>query len=315
MIESTLELRVAGRSVAATGVVTLDLAAADGQMLPAWSPGAHIDLHLPNGLVRQYSLCGQVRDRSRWRVAVLREPAGRGGSACVHDQLAVGDVVAGGGPRNHFVYTPAARSLFIAGGIGITPLLPMIDAAEADGVDWTLVYGGRTLDAMAFHEQLRALGDRVRLLPQDRHGLLPVRELLAAEPRETEVYCCGPEGLLAAVEAHHADRDPARLHVERFAPAERDPDAVDTTFTVTLQRSGRSLTVPADRSILQTLEEAGVEVESSCEEGSCGTCETPVRGGRPDHRDSVLTPVEREAGETMMVCVSRSLTAELVLDL
>lgn len=315
MIDGILDLRVASRGIAASGVVMLDLAAADGRLLPEWSPGAHIDLHLPNGLVRQYSLCGQVQDRMTWRVAVLREPEGRGGSACVHDDLAVGAVIPSGGPRNHFVYTPAARSLFIAGGIGITPLLPMIEAAGVDGTDWTLVYGGRTLEAMAFREQLQTHGDRVQFFPQDEHGLIPVRELLRAEPLETEVYCCGPEGLLAAVEAHHAQRHPARLHVERFGPPERDPGAVDTEFTVTLRRSRRSLTVPADRSILQTLEEAGVEVDSSCEEGSCGTCETPVSAGRPDHRDSVLTPAEREAGQTMMICVSRSLTADLVLDL
>ncbi|MFI5957539.1 PDR/VanB family oxidoreductase [Cryptosporangium sp. NPDC051539] len=315
MIGGTLALRVADRSVPAAGVVALDLVLADGRPLPEWSPGAHIDLHLPNGLVRQYSLCGPAGDRSRWQIAVLREPSGRGGSACVHDDLAVGDVVPGGGPRNHFAYTPSARTLFVAGGIGITPLLPMIEAAEAAGSDWRLVYGGRSLAAMAFREQLRAHGDRVRLLPQDEQGLIPVREMLRAEPRGTEVYCCGPEGLLAAVEHHHEGRDPARLHVERFTPAERDPDAVDLAFTVVLARSGRSLPVAADRSILQTLEDAGVEVESSCEEGSCGTCETAVRGGRPDHRDSVLTPAEREAGDTMMVCVSRSLTAELVLDL
>ncbi|MEW9550666.1 2Fe-2S iron-sulfur cluster-binding protein [Nonomuraea sp. NPDC050783] len=303
---------VHAREQVAEGVVTLELRDPAGGELPGWSPGAHIDLVLGGGdLVRQYSLCGDPADRTAWRIAVLREPAGRGGSAYVHDELRPGATVLARGPRNNFPLHPAARYLFIAGGIGITPILPMI--AAVGGARWRLAYGGRTATSMAFADELRAAhGDRVLLWPQDEHGLLDLDALLAEEPLDTLVYCCGPAPLLEAVEARCADRP---LHVERFTPKEAGEPVVAGAFEVELAVSGLTLTVPPDRSILQVVEEAGVPVLTSCREGTCGTCETPVLDGVVDHRDSLLTPEERAANDVMFVCVSRAACPKLVLEL
>ncbi|MFF3935817.1 PDR/VanB family oxidoreductase [Streptomyces phaeofaciens] len=307
------ELVVGEREFVAEGVLALTLRHPLGEPLPAWEPGAHVDLVLGPGLERQYSLCGDPADRTRWRVAVLREPAGRGGSALVHDQVRQGDKVRVRGPRNHFALRPAARYRFVAGGIGITPVLPMLAAAEAAGAEWTLLYGGRTRDSMAFTGELARYGDRVTVAPQDESGLLDLGPVLDALPVGTLVYCCGPGALLDAVE----ERCPAgALHLERFRPKERPAgEDGDGEFEVELDRSGLTLTVAPGVSVLDTVRAAGVEVLFSCAEGTCGTCETDVLDGTPEHRDSVLSPGEREAGETMMICVSRCRGRRLVLDL
>jgi ferredoxin-NADP reductase len=321
--EAERELIVAHRATAADGVIVLDLREPAGAPLPGWQAGAHIDLLLGPGLVRQYSLCGDPADTRTWRVAVLHETPGRGGSRYVHDSLPEGCAVRARGPRNHFALEPAGRYLFIAGGIGITPILPMLAAAEAAGTPWTLIYGGRTRASMAFRDELRSrYGDRVVFQPQDELGLLDLDELLGQPSADTLVYCCGPEPLLAAVESRCARWPDGALHVERFArrPAEleREPAglaAAAEAFEVELAQSGMLIRVSAETSILRAVEAAGVQVLSSCTEGICGTCETAVLGGVPDHRDSLLTPAERAAGDTMMICVSRSATPRLVLDL
>lgn len=299
-----IEVVVCRKETVADGVVALTLRRPDGEPLPEWAPGAHVDLVLRPDLMRQYSLCGDVADRSTWRVAVLREPAGRGGSAYVHDELSAGDRVCVSLPRNNFTLVDAARYLFVAGGVGITPLLAMIASVDRRGADWRLLYGGRTRASMAFRDELSVYGDRVLVLPQDETGLLDLSEV----DDGATVYCCGPEPLLAALERRCP---PGVLHVERFAPRQ----VSGAPFEVELARSGRTLTVPADRSVLAAVEEAGVAVLSSCREGTCGTCETDVLDGTPDHRDSLLTEQERAAGETMMICVSRSRGGRLVLDL
>ncbi|MFI5592365.1 PDR/VanB family oxidoreductase [Amycolatopsis sp. NPDC051758] len=305
-----LDVVLAAKEHLADDVVRLTLRDPDGAALPAWKPGAHLDLVLGPDLVRQYSLCGDPADRSVLQVAVLREPAGRGGSAYVHERLAAGETLRVRGPRNHFVLEPAPRYLFVAGGIGITPLVPMIAAAEAAGAGWRLLYGGRTRASMAFAAELGGrYGDRVELVPQDQLGLLDLDAAVAAEPGAA-VYCCGPEPLLTAMEDRCA---PGTLHVERFT-AKPDPGA-KTVFEVELAQSGRTLAVPADRSVLEVVEESGVPVLSSCREGTCGTCETGVLAGVPDHRDAVLTAAEQEAGDVMMICVSRCAGPRLVLDL
>ncbi|MFD5794627.1 PDR/VanB family oxidoreductase [Streptomyces diastatochromogenes] len=305
------EVVVDAREFAADGVLALTLRDPLGGDLPAWEPGAHVDLLLGPGLERQYSLCSDPADRSAWRVAVLREPAGRGGSAHVHGQLGVGDKVRVRGPRNHFRLEPAPRYRFVAGGIGITPILPMLAAAEAAGAEWSLLYGGRSRGSMAFTTELARYGDRVALAPQDESGLLDLGPVLDEVPDGTLVYCCGPAPLLDAVE----ERCPGgALRVERFRPKAQQ-GAADLEFEVELARSGRTLVVPADVSVLDAVRGAGVEVLYSCTEGTCGTCETDVLDGAPDHRDSVLTEEERAAGETMMICVSRCRGARLVLDL
>ncbi len=311
-----IKVVVAERVEAAVGVVALTLAAADGGALPQWSPGAHIDLHLRADLTRQYSLCGDPADREHWRVAVLRESAGRGGSAFVHEELAVGTTLAVSAPRNNFALLPARRYLFIAGGIGITPLLPMIAQAEADGAEWSLLYGGRSRGSMAFAKGLAARhGARVRIHPQDEHGLLDLAAHLADPAEQTLVYACGPEPMLAAVADACAHWPADALRVERFTPVEVGEPARADAFDVVLARSGTRVTVRPGCSILEAVESAGVTVLSSCREGTCGTCETAVLEGVPEHRDSLLTQDERESNEIMFLCVSRSLSPELVLDL
>jgi ferredoxin-NADP reductase len=313
--ETEVVVTVTLRQAAADGVVLLDLAAADGDALPPWQPGAHIDLELAPGLVRQYSLCGTPSERGVWRVGVLREQQGRGGSCLVH-KLRAGAEVLARGPRNHFALVPAARYLFIAGGIGVTPIVPMIEQAERDGADWRLLYGGRTRASMAFLDDLeRAGGERVVAWPQDTHGLLDLAVALAEPRDDTLVYACGPEPLLDAVEALMARWPAGALHVERFTPKTVDAPAALESFEVVLERSGLTLTVPAGKSILDVVAGAGVDAPSSCGEGTCGTCETVVLGGEPEHRDSLLSPAEQEANETMMICVSRSRGPRLSLDL
>jgi ferredoxin-NADP reductase len=282
-----------------------------GSLLPQWSPGAHVDLQLAPGLVRQYSLCGDPADRTAWRVAVLREPDGRGGSALLH-ALHPGDEVAVRGPRNHFRLRPAPAYLFVAGGIGITPLLPMVAATAAAGADWRLLYGGRRRSSMAYLDELAPHAGRVDVCPQDESGLLDLDAALAGAPADALVYCCGPEPLLRAVEQVCAG---PRLHVERFSPRVVEDTAPAGAFEVLLRRSGRSVRVAAGVSVLAALESAGVEVMPSCREGTCGSCETAVLAGRIEHRDSVLDDAEREAGDSMMICVSRALSPVLELDL
>jgi ferredoxin-NADP reductase len=310
----TLEIRA--KDTIADGVVSLTLAHPDGARLPDWTPGSHIDLVLPEGTTRQYSLCGDRWDPHTYRVAVLREPAGRGGSAYVHDRLAPGDLVGVGGPRNHFPLVPADRYLFIAGGIGITPLLPMIHQAELIGADWQLLYGGRSRASMAFREELSAAhGDRVRISPQDECGLLDLAPWLGTPDPGTKVYCCGPAPLLAAVEQACAAWPSYSLRTERFNAGALPEPVHQTAFEVELRRTGRTVTVMPDTSVLHAVRQVGADVLSSCEQGTCGTCLTPVLEGTPDHRDSILTDHERAANDCMLPCVSRSRGDRLVLDL
>ncbi|WP_017935881.1 PDR/VanB family oxidoreductase [Nocardioides sp. Iso805N] len=315
--EHELELRVERIDAPADDVRRLRLVDPAGAALPSWLPGAHVDLHVGD-LVRQYSLCGEVAETSAWSVAVLREAEGRGGSTYVHDKLAEGDLVRVRGPRNHFPLVPAASYLFIAGGIGITPMLPMIAAAEAAGADWRLAYGGRTRASMAFADELvAAYGSRVGLHPQDQEGLLPLADLLPAPEEGTMVYCCGPAPLLNAVTDLCASWPEGLVHMEHFAPKEELHSDDDGSFEVELADAGLTLTVAADQSILETVRAAGVQVLSSCQEGTCGTCETGVLAGTVDHRDSILTPAERNANDVMYVCVSRAAGGcpKLVLEL
>jgi cytochrome P450/ferredoxin-NADP reductase len=306
---------VEAKDVVAEGVVALTLRETTGQVLPPWAPGAHIDLVLADAPTRQYSLCGDPSDRHRWRVGILRDAGGSGGSLFVHDQLQVGDEVRLRGPRNHFRLVDSSRYLFIAGGIGITPILAMIKAVEDAGREWSLVYGGRQRSSMAFLDELAAYGDRVSVRPQEETGLLDLDTILGTPTPDTLVYCCGPEPLLAAVEQRCATWPHGALHIERFTPKPLGEPIRSDAFEVVLRRSDLTLTVPPERSILSLVEEAGVGVLSSCAEGTCGTCEVRVLDGVPDHRDSVLNEDEQAAGECMMICVSRSRTARLVLDL
>jgi ferredoxin-NADP reductase len=312
--ERRSDLLITARETPAEGVVVLTLADPAGAQLPAWTPGAHIDLLLAD-LVRQYSLCGTPGDQHTYRIAVLLDPDGRGGSRRVHETLREGDQVAVRGPRNHFPLHSVPRYLFIAGGIGITPILPMVAAAAEAGADWRLYYGGRSRVSMAFRDELERYGERVTLWPQDTDGLLPLDEILHGPQDGTLVYCCGPEGLLTAAEQRCATWPPGSLHTERFAAKPQAAETHEQPFEVVCQRSGLTVTVPPGQSIIDALDENGVSVLSSCLEGVCGTCETRVLEGIPEHRDSLLSEEEQEANEYMMICVGRSKSERLVLDL
>lgn len=300
----------------AAGVVSVLLADQNGGALPRWEPGAHVDAILPGGIERQYSLCGDPADQHRWRIAVSLEADSRGGSRYVHEHLRAGDTVPIRGPRNNFPLVPADSYLFIAGGIGITPILPMVERAAMLRATWRLVYGGRSTGSMAFVDELARYGGHVVLWPQDRLGLIDLPGILASPADGCRIYCCGPEGLIAAAEQNSAHWPDGSFRCERFRP--REPGTTDgsnTPFDVYLADSDLTVHVGPDQTIADAVQAAGVDVLTSCREGTCGTCETRVIGGIPDHRDSVLTAEERAANSTMMVCCSRSLTPRLELDL
>jgi len=285
----------------AEGVVSLVLRAAEGP-LAAWSPGSHIDLALPNWLTRQYSLCGDPADRTRYRVAVRHERLSRGGSEYVHRFLRPGRPLFVSPPRNHFPLIDAPAYLFVAGGIGITPFLSMMDATSA-----SLLYVGRTLATMPFAGQLRArYGDRVRIVATERDGRPDLRQLAAGLAPGTLVYCCGPAALTDEVQAvFPADQ----VRLERFRPQPKE-HLPNTAFEVLCARSERTVRVPAERSLLDALADEGYQVASGCREGVCGSCELRVLAGEPEHRDDIGAPAGR-----MYACVSRALGPRLVLDL
>jgi ferredoxin-NADP reductase len=307
---------VADRRALTPDVVELTLTAERTEPFPDWEPGAHIDLELPDGALRQYSLCGRP-GAAELRIAVLREDGGRGGSVAVHDRLRVGDRLRVRGPRNHFRLRPAGTLLFVAGGIGITPLLPMIEEAAHRGSDWRLLYLGRSADRMAYLDELTARhGARVEAWPSRDRGRLDLDRAWDRLPdRDGYVYACGPEVLLTGLEdsARRAGRED-HLVVERFAarPAVHGPNHA---FEVVLARSGAVVAVAEDDTVLDAVNRAGAGVLSTCREGTCGTCEVRVLDGVPEHRDSVLSLEERLAEETMMTCVSRCRGRRLVLDL
>lgn len=300
----------------AVGVASFRLVPRDSGELPEWTPGAHVDVVLTPDLVRQYSLCGDPADRTGYQIAVLREEHSRGGSAFLHESVKVGDELTISVPRNNFPLADAPRYVLIAGGIGITPLLPMLGKLAADGADWLLYYGGRERTRMAFVDRLTAAhGERVTVHPEQESGLLPLDGILGGLAERTAVYCCGPEGLLLAVERLCAEREVA-VHVERFRA--REPETApgeDIAFDVVVKGSGQTIPVGAGQTIMAALENAGFDTPFSCREGTCATCETRYVDGEVDHRDSVLSAEERETGDTLMICVSRSRSPRLVLDI
>lgn len=319
-LDRTLALTVTAREVVAhdQDVIALTLAAADGGALPRWYPGAHIDLHLASGRVRQYSLCGDPAETGTYRIAVRRIPDGGGGSIEVHDALPVGSRVSTHGPRNAFALavpghgSPTRRFRFVAGGIGITPILPMLDLADRLGVDWSMVYAGRSRDSLPFVDDLTRFGDRVEVRTDDVDGLPTAADLLGDCPDGTAVYACGPAPMLTGIRTALIGRDDVELHFERFAA----PPVVDgAEFSVTIASTGATVTVGAGETLLAALGRAGVPAPYSCQQGFCGTCRILVRDGRVQHRDTLLTDPERAAGY-LLTCVSRADEGErLTLDL
>ncbi|MEU8030352.1 PDR/VanB family oxidoreductase [Streptomyces sp. NPDC049099] len=292
-----LRLLVTSHETVADGVVRLRL---EGRDLPRWEPGAHLDLVLPSGLVRQYSLCGDPEDTSSYTIAIRLVENGRGGSREVHEQLAEGMELEVRGPRNRFPLVVAPAYVFVAGGIGITPVLPMLRALP-ENAEWRLLYAGRDRASMPFLEEVEKLGhDRVTVV----EGRPDLDALEVSEG--TALYCCGPEGLMTAVAARFPD-----VRLERFAP--RTSSHGNAEFEVELRRSGRTLTVPAGSTVLQAVRRELPDTAYSCEQGFCGTCQQRVLEGEIDHRDELLTDDERP--DSMLICVSRSRSDRLVLDM
>lgn len=311
------ELVVSSRTELSDGVIELSFRATDGGSLSEWEPGAHITLLLPNGLECQYSLSSSPRDRVEWKIAVLKDPASHGGSDFIHESLVEGSHVLVRGPRNNFQLTPATGYKFFAGGIGITPLLPMMEEAERRGIPWSLTFIARSGTRFPYQDQLLEYGDKVTFVATAQTGRPDLEGLLAKPESGVLIYACGPEPLLLGLEDTTHAWPQGALRIEWFNPRPVDENHVDNAldeFEVVFKRSKVSASVGPGTTIVEAAMRVGVTIPSSCSQGTCGSCETPVLEGIPAHRDSVLTPEEREEGAMILPCVSRSCTARLVLD-
>lgn len=319
-MEQIRSARVVGRRDLADDVIEIELSANGPTPLADWEPGAHIDLRLGEDLVRQYSLVpAPSGEPGRWTVAVLVEHEGRGGSRLIAHDLHEGAVVKTSGPRNHFAFEQSASYVFIAGGIGVTPLIAMCRAADAAGAQWRLLYLGRSRRSMAYLADLQGdFPDRVEVFAGDEGRRLDVAAVVASLEPGTHVYCCGPDRLMDAVEREMSS--PERLpyvHLEHFHPKEVVGQSDNEEFTVYAASSDIEFVVPSDESILMAADFAGVVVPGDCLEGTCGSCETRVLLGEIQHRDSILSPLQRRASTSMMICVSRAASgcSRLELDL
>ncbi|MDE1180787.1 PDR/VanB family oxidoreductase [Paraburkholderia sp.] len=299
-------------------VLSVELVPADGDTLPRFTPGAHIDLHLPNGITRSYSLVNSPDDVDRYVIAILADANSRGGSRYVHEQLRCGAIVPIGAPRNNFALDEdAASTVLVAGGIGITPMLCMFRRLREKGRDVRLIYCARDRSQAAFLDELDTRRGDVHLHFDAEHDGRPfdLAAMLAQQAPGVHAYCCGPNPMLTAFEIACENAGVGNVHIERFAASAPLADAQQGSYTVELAKSGRRLAVPAGAALLDVLLEAGVEVDYSCREGLCGACETRVLGGCPDHRDAVLTQSDKAANTVMMICVSGAKSGTLVLDL
>ena len=321
MTADIIEVELKSITREAEGVNSYELRARrQGEILPPFTAGAHIDLHLPNGMVRSYSLSNPQTDHDRYVVTVAKDPGSRGGSKFMHEGLQVGATFPISPPRNNFpLIEDAAHSLFIAGGIGITPLWCMAQRLQELGRSWSMIYCTRTRRQAAFLDPLRAVAANVR---QNVHfnfdgepggQMLNLSEAVAETTSNTHLYCCGPLPMLAAFEQAAASRAPEYVHVEYFVP--KEAPALAGGFKVVLQRSGAELFIEEGKTILDAILDRGIEVPYSCMEGTCGECEARIVSGIPDHRDSCLTKAEQAGNKIMMICCSGSKTGELVLDL
>jgi vanillate O-demethylase ferredoxin subunit len=317
----TLTVRVARKRQEAQDICSLELEHPQGQPLPAFTAGAHLDVHLPGGLVRQYSLCNTPGDTRRYQIAVLRDAQSRGGSQAVHEALHEGDVLSISAPKNHFpLAAQAQRHLLLAGGIGVTPMLAMAETLSAQGAAFELHYCTRSRGRTAFVERLgaAAYAGQVRLHHDDGDAAqkLDIAALLSACDAGTHLYVCGPQGFMDAVlgTARAQGWPEERLHYEFFGAAPV-ASAQDAAFDIEIASSGRVIPVRAGTTALQALLDAGLDIPMSCEQGVCGTCLTRVKSGQPDHRDHYLTPEEQAANDQFLPCCSRARSARLVLDL
>ena len=317
------EVRVQEMTWESDGVLSMRLARIESNdPLPAWEPGAHIDVYVPDGTTRQYSLCGDPRDLSTWQIAVLREAEGRGGSTYIHDTLRVGDRIMATRPKNHFALEPATHYALIAGGIGITPMMAMAEHLDREGTPFHLTYGGRTANTMAFRKRLSALGDRVSCLAEDVDGRPDLDVIVRNLPAGGLIYVCGPLPLLRAVEAaaasvHGPDQDIVRFELfsRQGIEPETAPAMEGDNYELVLTESGHTLRLKPDANILDVVLALGIEIENDCRDGICGSCITPIVSGTVDHRDLVLTKREQAAMDQMLICVSQPTCPRLELKL
>jgi ferredoxin-NADP reductase len=311
----SLRLRIKSATREAPNILSYELRPLEDGELPPFTAGAHIDITLPNGLVRSYSLVNPQSERHRYVIAVQKDRASRGGSKWLHENFRAGDILTANGPRNNFALDESAeKSIFLAGGIGITPILSMIERLSALGRDWQLIYCSRKRSGTAFLESLEKKPQVHFNFDEEPGGkMLDVAAVVKAAPANAHLYCCGPLPMLEAFEQATKDLARERVHVEYFTA--KEPPAVEGGFKVVLAKSGREFTVPPGKTILDTLLDAGLDIPYSCREGVCGTCETKVLEGVPDHRDLVLTEEEHASHKTMMICCSGSRSERLVLDL
>jgi ferredoxin-NADP reductase len=313
--EGLIEVRLTAIRYAARDTNIYEFNRLDGKPLPAYEPGAHIDLHLPNGLVRQYSLIKAEPDPASYTVAVKRDPASRGGSRCVHDELRVGKTLKISAPRNNFpLVESASHIILLAGGIGITPIWCMVQRLEKLGRSWQLYYACRSRSDMAFLEALEAMSQPHFHFDDESAGkFLDVAAIIAQAPKDAHLYCCGPTPMLKAFEAATASWPREQVHIEYFTP--KQESAKTGGFVVELARSGQEFVIPEGKSILQVLLDAGVDVDYSCELGICGACEQRVISGEPEHRDAILTEEEQASNTKVMICCAGCKSERLVLDL
>lgn len=318
MSRDQLRLVVTEVTCEAYDILRIELCARDQGDLPAFEAGAHLEVQLPGTMARHYSLCNDPADRDRYCIAVARMREGRGGSTHIHQHVRVGMEIVTSSPRNNFPLDPSdAPCVFIAGGIGITPILSMIQACEGRGRPWALYYAVRSRQRAAFYEVLRShFADRCHFHFDDEAGgaPMPAAGIVAQTPQAAHIYCCGPTPLMEAVKSAARDRTPEHVHFEWFSAPDL-PSAPEKAFDVVVASTGACYPVPPGKSILQVLEAHGALVPAACREGLCATCRTGVLEGTPEHRDCVLTQAERDANDQMLICVSRALTDRIVLDL
>jgi tetrachlorobenzoquinone reductase len=320
MAENVLEVRVKRIAYEAENINSYELVAADGREIVPFTAGSHIDLHLPNGMIRSYSLLNDQREHHRYVVAVNKDRDSRGGSQFIHDTIRAGDLITISHPRNNFALCEdAAQSVLIAGGIGITPLLSMVRRLEQLGRPWELFYAARSRPAAAFLDELSALRPNIHLnlhvdVDDERSGrVFDLAGIVTKAPANAHLYCCGPVPMLEAFERVAADRAGDHVHVEYFQA--REAPAIEGGFEVKLARSNRTIPVEVGKTILDALLDAGVAANYACTEGVCGTCETRVLEGTPDHRDQFLSKEEQATNNSIMICCSGSRSRTLVLDL
>lgn len=317
----TLQVRVARKRTEAQDICSLELVALDGAALPAFTAGAHIDVHLPNGLQRQYSLCNAPSERHRYVIGVLRDAASRGGSAAVHDLVAEGSTLTISAPRNLFALADTApHHLLLAGGIGITPMLAMAEQLAATGQSFALHHCSRSRERTAFVNRLSAAPfaahSHHHFDDGDAAQKLDITATLANAPAGTHLYVCGPQGFMDAVlnAGLAAGWPEERLHREYFGAAPVD-HSQDGSFELEIASTGKVIKVLPDQTALAALHAAGIDIPMSCEQGVCGTCLTRIKAGTPDHRDQYLEPDEQAANDQFLPCCSRASSARLVLDL